>query len=509
MNQGPRRICLVSEKKWITGGLAIAIACQNPDLPIDIVDVRDANRTPPDSLFHLLLWGAWQPAMKDGFLLTVHHLDDGYSGYDLFKAYEVVRRASLIFVPCAQTHDFLRRHFGIPGSIIKRIPYGIDLSRFRPGSSSKTRYGIAENRRVIGNISSLHPRKGVIHLCRAFRQLATNYPDLHLLLVAGKEDLGSREEKRSLEAEIAAMPDRVTFLQPDQAEAGKMDAGSWADLYRAMDVYCSPSFIEGGPVPAMEAMASGVPVVLSRTGMGPALIRRGGGVLISAGDEADIARGIGRVLRCRERMSSAALKAIQAFDISRYAGRHRPFYFAALNGKRAPLPWGTRSPGRSIPSPVPVSHLPATSVPWGGLIPPRPGNTLRILVIQASPIDSTVATAAEAARRLPASEISIICREDCESRVPGSIRAIPLHASRLLPQTLGLHQTADLARRGFDLILVSTRLHHPPDPTQLHSYSNLVPFLEEFPSARRMLVFEDGTLHDCQGLMAGLQHGEP
>jgi glycosyltransferase involved in cell wall biosynthesis len=45
--------------------------------------------------------------------------------------------------------------------------------------------------------------------------------------------------------------------------------------YAAMDVFVSPSRVEGGPIPLLEAMMANVVPVCSRTGFGPDLIEHG------------------------------------------------------------------------------------------------------------------------------------------------------------------------------------------------------------------------------------------
>jgi glycosyltransferase involved in cell wall biosynthesis len=49
----------------------------------------------------------------------------------------------------------------------------------------------------------------------------------------------------------------------------------YPDLYREMDVFVSPSHLEGGPVPLLEAMLCNVVPVVTRTGFGPDLVEHG------------------------------------------------------------------------------------------------------------------------------------------------------------------------------------------------------------------------------------------
>lgn len=54
-----------------------------------------------------------------------------------------------------------------------------------------------------------------------------------------------------------------------------LDYEEYPEKYRQMDVFCSPSFLEGGPVPLLEAMLSNIVPVASNTGFCPDIIKPG------------------------------------------------------------------------------------------------------------------------------------------------------------------------------------------------------------------------------------------
>jgi glycosyltransferase involved in cell wall biosynthesis len=55
----------------------------------------------------------------------------------------------------------------------------------------------------------------------------------------------------------------------------ELEYSEYGDFYRQMDVFFSPSFLEGGPIPLIEALMSGVPSVVSETGFGRDVIENG------------------------------------------------------------------------------------------------------------------------------------------------------------------------------------------------------------------------------------------
>ena len=97
-------------------------------------------------------------------------------------------------------------------------------------------------------------------------------------------------------------------------------------LYHGLDVYVSPSRDEGGPAGVLEAMASGVPVVSTYTGMAADLIASGeNGLLVPIGDAEALADAVGRLAESsleRASMATGARSTIADYDWSRVAERY-------------------------------------------------------------------------------------------------------------------------------------------------------------------------------------------
>jgi len=97
-------------------------------------------------------------------------------------------------------------------------------------------------------------------------------------------------------------------------------------LYHALDLYLSPSRDEGGPAGVLEAMASGVAVVSTRTGIPADLIASGtNGVLVPTSDAAALADAAADLLEDASRRASlarAALDSIRPYDWTVVAGRY-------------------------------------------------------------------------------------------------------------------------------------------------------------------------------------------
>jgi glycosyltransferase involved in cell wall biosynthesis len=100
-------------------------------------------------------------------------------------------------------------------------------------------------------VGTLEPRKNLVRLIRAYRQVAVTLP--HALVLAGP--LGWRAQAVHRELAVAG-PGRIllTGLVPGE----DLDA-----LYRGADAFCYPSLYEGFGLPVLEAMTRGVPTVIS------------------------------------------------------------------------------------------------------------------------------------------------------------------------------------------------------------------------------------------------------
>ena len=140
---------------------------------------------------------------------------------------------------------------------IATIPNGVNLAEFAnlpDGAEFDAAFPVAKNRKVLLFMARLHPKKGLVPLLHAWRQLAPAFPDW-LLVIAGPDENGHRAELDALVAQFG--------LQNAVAFTGMLDgARKRAALARA-DAFVLPSFSEGFSIAILEAMACRVPVVLT------------------------------------------------------------------------------------------------------------------------------------------------------------------------------------------------------------------------------------------------------
>lgn len=180
----------------------------------------------------------------------------------------------------------------------------------------RSRLGLPE--RFVLWCGTFEPRKNLAGLLAAFRLLADEDPELHLVLV-GPPGWGQTDH----DVHVGPWTSRVH-------EVGRL---SWADLrvaYAAATALCFPSTWEGFGLPVLEAMAVGTPVVTSRGTSMAEIVGDDGGVLVDPADPADIAAGMARAVGPeRPALAAAALRRSQTFTWARAAEATLAAYRAA------------------------------------------------------------------------------------------------------------------------------------------------------------------------------------
>ena len=150
-------------------------------------------------------------------------------------------------------------------------------------------------------VRNAKPHKNVPKLLEAFAQL--QYPELRLML-SGKPD----DDTRHLALRLGIL-DRVVF-------AGRIPEEELPAYYRGATVVTMPSLYEGFGLPALEGMASGVPVVVSKTTSLPEVVGEAG-LLVDPASAESIAAGLEQALsdsELRARLKTLGLERAKQFN---------------------------------------------------------------------------------------------------------------------------------------------------------------------------------------------------
>jgi glycosyltransferase-like protein len=190
---------------------------------------------------------------------TVHHVDH-FSTPELAACYEraITQPYAHVCVSSAVAAE-LRDGWGIRAEI---IPNGVDFWRFAAAAGTAPTAVQARERwrrrfgRYLLTVGGIEPRKGSMQLLDAYAMLRRKEPDLRLV-IAGGETLFDYRDYR------AEWDSRAGHLGVQPAVLGPVGHDDLASLVAAADVFVFPSAKEGFGLAALEAMAAGVPVVLS------------------------------------------------------------------------------------------------------------------------------------------------------------------------------------------------------------------------------------------------------
>lgn len=243
-------------------------------------------------------------------------------------------RFTRLQVTCSSGRETLAAIRVSPEKIVT-LPVGVDLQVFRPpgagaARSARQSLGVRDDATIVGCFQKdgvgwndgSEPKliKGPDILVDALVRLHERHP-IHVLIPG--------PARGYVKARLAGAG--VPFSAP-----GLVPRDELPRLYHALDLYISPSRDEGGPAGVLEAMASGVPVVSSRTGIPADLIDSGvNGLLVDVDDPAGLASAVAELIDDpgrRVSIATSALSAIQPYDWSVLAGRYAAALYRPIDG---------------------------------------------------------------------------------------------------------------------------------------------------------------------------------
>jgi glycosyltransferase involved in cell wall biosynthesis len=196
-------------------------------------------------------------------------------------------------------------------------------------------------------MGGLEPPKGQRELVRALA-LLTDLPEVRLALLGPETASGERDTLLGL-AEALGLGARVVAPGPVMGEAK-------ARHLAEASVFCLPSHYEGLPMALLEAMAAGLPVVATRVGAIPEVVREGiDGFLVEPGDVESLAARLKGLLRdpgAARAMGEAGRAAVAGrFSVDQSLERVRGLYAELGVEGRAPGSSAALQAGQSCPGP--------------------------------------------------------------------------------------------------------------------------------------------------------------
>lgn len=275
------RVLLVPDWiQWITGTLAQSVARFNPWIDATILSARVADQllTQRESLrdnFDLVHFTCsyaskkWVPLLSGRMpcVTSHHHVSD-------WEAQKHNLEGDAVVVSSRQwENDLLQR--GLPKERIFRLPYGVDAKKFRPPSAGertelRRRLGIPPAHVAVGffakQSSNEMQRKGTDIFSAAVVALHKEIDFLTVVIVGPGWD-GFVRSLAASGLHCLYYP----FIQTTE---------ELAKIYRVLDFYWVTARVEGGPVPLLEAMSSGVCCLSTPVGLAPDIIQNGTNALL-------------------------------------------------------------------------------------------------------------------------------------------------------------------------------------------------------------------------------------
>ncbi len=244
----------------------------------------------------------------------------GVHGRDVFdlegknRKYNLLRKAIRPLVEQYTTvsrdlQRWLVEVIGVPPRRVVQIYNGVNQRSFRPGPRPQElapQGFLGEECLVVGTVGRLAAVKDQATLLRAFALLGRREPAMeHRLRLVLVGDGPERESLQALAGELGIL--ERTWFAGDRDEV--------PELLRLFDLFVLPSLGEGISNTLLEAMATGLPVVATRVGGNPELVREGeNGLLTPPGDAEALARALSMLLGDAERrreMGAASLARVR------------------------------------------------------------------------------------------------------------------------------------------------------------------------------------------------------
>jgi glycosyltransferase involved in cell wall biosynthesis len=260
---------------WTAHAPGLASALSRAVSENDVVHIHE--------LWHYPHYAAYHAARKIGkpYIVTVHGEFDPWAMqqkgrkkwlYMSLIQRRILQQAAAVQAITPDEADQIRVQ-GIRTPIAV-IPNGIDVTAFQnlpPRSAFLQRFPQLEGKRVILFLGRIHPKKGLDILAQAFARLVSQHENVHLV-VAGPDEGTYRRQIEGFLA-TAGVLDKALFT-------GLLTGTEKLAAFAAADIFVLPSYSEGLSVSMLEALASGIPIVITRQCQFPEVADSGAGVVI-------------------------------------------------------------------------------------------------------------------------------------------------------------------------------------------------------------------------------------
>jgi alpha-1,3-rhamnosyl/mannosyltransferase len=216
---------------------------------------------------------------------------------------KAIERAQAIIVDSEFVRKEVLSTFAIAPERVEAVHLGVS-EEFRPRTAAETvpvlqPLGLTHGQYLLA-VGTIEPRKNLIHIVKSYALLSDELRKRFPLVIIGAKGWHSSE--------------LVTFLQkktdPQVRFLGHVTPMALAHLYAGAALFAFPSIYEGFGLPPLEAMASGVPVIVSRRASLPEIVGDAG-EMMDPEDTFDTAERIRSLLEDNGRRSELSTRGVE------------------------------------------------------------------------------------------------------------------------------------------------------------------------------------------------------
>jgi glycosyltransferase involved in cell wall biosynthesis len=221
--------------------------------------------------------------------------------------------------------DYLKeplvREEGFKSDRVHFIPNGIDGSFYQdppPRSELLDELGLDESNKLVGIVARLDPIKNHALLINAMKEVHERIPEARLIVV-GDGPLSDELEQQTSELNVK---DVVIFMG---------ERGDVPRILSGLDLFVLSSLSEGMSITLVEAMAAGLPIVVTDVGGNPSIISsEENGTIVPSDDREALSEAITRLLNDEVNATQLGVKARKRFEeeftLEKMVDRHRKLY---------------------------------------------------------------------------------------------------------------------------------------------------------------------------------------
>jgi glycosyltransferase involved in cell wall biosynthesis len=218
---------------------------------------------------------------------------------------KTIRRVQKVITISPADYDYYVERFPQWREKFACVPLGVETDVYVPVERQET----DSPSPTVLFVGRLHPSKGLDLLIEAFALFRESYPDAKLILVGGSQDFDP------IEAQVQGWIDQFKVREATEL-TGLIPRERILPYYQSSDLFVLTSLWEGLPNALLEAMACGLPAVVTAVGGLPSVVQEDmNGYLIGQRDPRLLAEKMKLAYENRHRLSNEARRTAEGYSI--------------------------------------------------------------------------------------------------------------------------------------------------------------------------------------------------